>query len=620
MEMKKIILFLQELNYLKPTKMKKILCFISLISFGFAVNAQYAWVSQATGFTPVSTGVRNVSVVDANVVWIASYDGSGGNANRSDFSRTLDGGLNWAAGTVPVPASYNWSMIHAHNADTAWAMFYDAVANAKGGIYITTDGGASWAQQDSGIIYNSSTSFPNVVYFWDGLQGVAMGDPSANEFEIYTTVDAGNTWTAVADSLIPDPLAGEFGIVNHFSVVGDNFWFDTNKGRVYKSADRGLTWSVASTGITVPANGAIDICFYDANSGLARLYAPITGTSTMYTTSDGGATWNSATPTGVFFGADVKHVPGTPARLISTGSDFTNGFIGSSFSEDGGLTWTIFETDAQRTAIGAADSNNIWAGGFSTDPFNGGIFKYTYVTPVACGDTNITPGTPTANASLICPGDTLTITTTGVYAPANGAYSGVSWVISSADITGSTDPLNDVSFITSYTFTYPAPATSFRQLVSDGTFIGVSIPYGIYYWTPVVFGNAIAVNSPPVFLQDLALDPACTYTGTSVAVNVNDGTDPGCTIGIGEIKNQSLSVGGYFNGASTLDLTVYATKNEKANLTVIDLTGRVVLNSSMDLNLGENKKLINAAQFGSGIYLVKVETASLKAITKIVKQ
>ena len=108
--------------------MKKQLLFIASFLISLGVNAQAVWVSEATGFTDVSSGVFNVSAIDTNTVWISSYDGSGGMANRSDYSRTLDGGATWVAGTVPTPAGYNWSMINAVDANNAWALFYDGIA------------------------------------------------------------------------------------------------------------------------------------------------------------------------------------------------------------------------------------------------------------------------------------------------------------------------------------------------------------------------------------------------------------------------------------------------------------------------------------------------------------
>ncbi len=596
--------------------MKKILLFIALFFAGFAIQAQYVWVPQATGFADVSSGVFNVSAVDSNVVWISSYDGSGAAATRNDYSRTVDGGQTWVPGTTGCPSNYAWSMIHAYNADTAWAMYYNATAGAGGGIFFTGDGGSTWTQQGVGTIFNA-TSFPDVVYFWGGLQGLAMGDPNTSEFEIYTTTDAGTTWVPVPGANIPDPLAGEYGIVDHFSVFGNTIWFDTNKGRVYKSTDFGVTWTVASTGITIPANGAMDICFYDASNGLARLYNGTTGVNIVKSTNDGGTTWNTMTPSGNFWGSDVKYVPGTTSRLISTGA--ATGFIGSSYSDDGGLNWIDIETSAQRTALGVVDSNHIWAGGFTSSPTFGGIFKFTFVPPVACTDPSINTGITTANDTIICPGDTLTVTSTGVFAPNSGDYSGVSWVITSADITGNTDPLNDPSLIASYNFNFPAPATSFRQFINDGTFIGNTVPYGTYFWTPVVFGNAVAAVNPPNFLSDLTLDPTCTHAGISIMIQVLDGTDPLCAVGVAEPVSQVFSVNAYINDGQELNLNIHAQANEKAQIKIMDLTGRLVYSQSAGLNKGLNKARINTNGFGAGLYLVVVETATQRAVTKISK-
>lgn len=603
--------------------MKKSLFFIALFLAGFAVNAQYGYINQATGYTIPSTGVRNVSAIDSNVAWIASYDGSGAAGNRTDYSRTTNGGLNWTPGTTPAPASHNWSMIHAHNADTAWAMYYNAIVGTGGGIWFTGDGGTSWVKQDSingdpvKKAFNAS-SFPDIVYFWDGLNGISIGDPNTVEFEIYTTNDAGNSWIPVDTANIPNPLSLEYAIVDHYAVVGDTFWFDTNKGRVYRSVDHGITWTVSNTGITVPANGAIDICFYNGSNGIARLYDGVAGTNIMKTTSDGGDSWVAATPTGNFFGSDVAHIPGTPSRLISTGA--ATGFIGTSFSDDGGLTWIDFEIAAQRTAIGAVDTNHIWVGGFNTDALTGGIFLYAYIPAVSCTDTNITTGITSVTDTLVCPGDTMFVTATGVFSPNEGSASGVSWLVSRIDISGTTNPQADTSIILVYNFDFPAPVNSTRRFINDGANIGSTFPYGVYFWTPVVFGNATVINIPPASLNDLTLDPSCTYVGTSIMVHVLGATDPLCGVGIPENNSKALSVTGNFNDGQNLNLIINSDKTEKATIRVFDITGRMVFENGYEITNGVNNETISAADFGSGIYIVQVETARAISVSKIVRQ
>ncbi|HRH65419.1 MAG TPA: T9SS type A sorting domain-containing protein [Bacteroidia bacterium] len=506
--------------------MKRQLLIAALFLVSLGASAQYVWLSQSTGLIPVSSGVRFVSVVDSNTAWISTYDGSGGGANRTDFSRTTDGNT-WTPGNIPLGPDYDWSMIFGLNADTAWAVFYNATNGSGGGIWKTTDAGLNWTQQGGGSIFDAN-SFPNVVHFWDADNGFAMGDPNPSDFEIYTTSDGGTTWIPVPGANIPPALNGEYGIVGHYNVHGDTIWFDTNVGRVFRSIDRGQNWTVASTGLTIPANNAMDICFYNNLDGLARVYNGTTGANTMKVTHDGGDTWTTAVPVGNFFGSDVKWVPGTQSTLVSTGA--ATGFIGSSYSADGGLNWVDMETADQRTALGIADSIHMWTGGFTADAQTDGIYKWVFIPSISCSDASISPGTATGSDTAVCGNDTATFTSTGVVAPTIGDFSGVSWVISSADISGSSDPLNDPSLVASYRFTFPAPATSTRTFINDGTLIGGQVPYGVYYWTPVVFGNAVQASAgTPVFLGDLALDPNCTYAGTSIQLHVYDPLSPACT-------------------------------------------------------------------------------------------
>lgn len=590
---------------------------LSMIGIG-AFSQTASWVSQASNFTPVSSGVRYVSAVDSNVVWICSYDGSGGGANRQDFSRTTNGGALWTAGTTGAPTNYDWSMIYGVNADTAFAMYFDAVAGSGGGIWRTTDGGATWTQLGVGSIFNAN-SFPDVVHFWNSNDGWAMGDPNNGYFEMYTTHDGGNTWTRVPQANIPANLSGEYGIVGHYSVIGDNIWFDTQKGRVYRSNDRGQTWRVSSTGITVPSTGAIDICFYSASQGIARLYTATTGVSIVKTTSDSGATWTTLATTGNFWGSDVKYVPGTVSKLVSTGADATNGFTGSSYSNDGGATWVDIESGTQRTALGIADSSHMWCGGFTSSPTAGGIYKYTIIPSITCGDPLISAGTVTATDTFICDGETVTITASGVYAPTVGDFAGVSWVVTSADISGSGDPLNEPSIVASYGFLFPAPATAGVNFTNDGTLIGGGVGYGLYYWTPVVFGNA--TGTAPTFLGDLTLDLNCVYTGNSIAVYVADPNDSACTgVGVSEVNKAGMNLTAFQTGESSINIRFAAERSGVAALQIVDMAGRVIYNTeNQPITKGINFVRLNTP-VSAGTYIVKANVNGTVAATKFVKQ
>lgn len=593
--------------------MKKQLLLLAALSLSvLGASAQGTWVPQATGFPSVSTGVFNISVCDSATVWISSYDGApGGLGVFRDYSATIDGGATWIPGVVPAPTSHAWSMIHGLDATTAWACMYNATVGSGGGIWKTTDGGVNWAQQGVGTIYNA-TSFPNVVHFWDANTGFTMGDPNPSAFEIYTTTDGGTTWVPVPSANIPAPLAGEYGIVNHYEVIGNTVWFDTNKGRVYKSVDQGVNWTVSSTGIVVPANSAFDICFYDANNGLARLYNGTSGINTsIKRTTDGGATWTNGTITGNMFGSDLAYVPGTVSRIVSTGA--ATGFIGSSYSDDGGLNWVDIETAAQRTALGVWDINTMWAGGFTTSPSSDGIFKYEILTAVACGDPSIASGVVSALDSTICFGDTLFVTTANPESPTVGAVFGWSMIVSTTDISFNTDPLLQPGIIGGTgVLTPPLAANITTTLINDGA----SFIAGDYYFTPVVYGNAVGSGTN---ITAYTLDPACTYTGQSVLITLYDVAEPLCLIGVNELNGSVLSMNAYQFNENQVSLNLVSAKQNDVSMNIYDLTGRVVMTKELNLTQGPNSFVLDVTSLNTGAYVIRVNDNNSIKTSKLVR-
>src|SRR5436190_18660932 len=207
--------------------MKKLILIFSFFLTYENSNAQGVWVSQATGFTTVSSGVRNISVVDTSVVWICPYDGSGGGFPRQDYSRTIDGGAHWQAGVTPAPAVWEYAMIEGSSATSAWAVYYNAALSPAGNgqVWHTTNGGTSWTQQGANAIYTTlGQSFPNVIHFFDDNNGVIIGDPIGGEFEIYTTTNGGTNWVVVPGANIANPENNEAGWTTHISTFGDNVW------------------------------------------------------------------------------------------------------------------------------------------------------------------------------------------------------------------------------------------------------------------------------------------------------------------------------------------------------------------------------------------------------------
>ena len=130
----------------------------------------------------------------------------------------------------------------------AYAAVFPKSMTVTGGIWKTIDGGATWTKQPTAQFNSPNYSFTNHVYFWNANEGVAMGDAADGYFEIYTTSNGGELWTRVPSSPVLIPLAeNEYGINGNFIVNGDTIWALTLFGRLLKSVDKGLHWTVSQT-------------------------------------------------------------------------------------------------------------------------------------------------------------------------------------------------------------------------------------------------------------------------------------------------------------------------------------------------------------------------------------
>lgn len=361
-----------------------------LLLTGFAlvsiVTQAQSWVPQATKF-PANFGVDELVIVDPNTVWTFAYDGSGGGTYPKIISKTTNGSTWTASNITGLPATALVSDISAIDASNAWIVTAPSgtVASANG-IWKTSNGGTTWTRQNAAGQYTNASSFANHVYFWDADNGWTSGDPVAGKFEMFKTSNGGATWTSVPGALAPES-SDEFTYVGVKKVVGDNIWVGTSTGRVLRSNDRGTTWAgdsspVLDFGGVITAGSSGSFAFKNASNGL--LLAVDGDSAFLYSTADGGASWDPVTPNGTWFFGDIAYVPGTPNTYVSTGinSNAEQG-TGSSYSTDGGLTWTIIDNipgveGGQRGKVQFLNPTTGWCGYFSDGPAgSAGIFKFS---------------------------------------------------------------------------------------------------------------------------------------------------------------------------------------------------------------------------------------------------
>ncbi len=339
---------------------KTLYLFPSILLYSTLCWAQ--WQPQTvTGVNP-NHSILSIAAVDENTVWAvvdSIYEGTPVSFTPK-FLRTTDGGATWKAGTVTGGKNFFLMDIAAIDSNTAWATANN-FTGFGGGIYKTTNGGASWTRQ---------ISTPCVfIYFFDAQNGVQV-----NLTGIGRTTNGGTTWQTVAN--VPPALPNEFNLIyssnNARAQAGDTIWVGTSKGRVYRSANRGQTWTVAQT--SLGQNAVIhSLAFRNGRNGLAA--SAHDGTSfknQMAQTTDGGVTWTTITAPPSPMLTSIAYVPGTANSHVLVSATFRPG---SSYTSDGGANWTNVDNGRYYSAVAFVSPTVGWAGGNTSATF-GGMYKW----------------------------------------------------------------------------------------------------------------------------------------------------------------------------------------------------------------------------------------------------
>ena len=334
------------------------------------VNAQF-WSEKATGFTAANRTLSSISIVNTSVIWAIALDNSAApDYTIKEFTKSTDGGETWTPGTINLGANTSGlgiTSISAISDQIAWISAAPDVSDF-GGVWKTTDGGLTWTKQTTALFNNPIDSYTSFVHFWDASNGVTGGDTENGTFEIYTTSNGGNNWNRVIGANIPPSLVGEMGYVGVTSVVGNIFWFGTSAGRIFKSIDKGLSWTVTQTPSTDFNLGLDRFTFSDANNGL---FMDHNNTTTLYKTTDGGNNWTSITTPG-FYKTNIAYIPGTSTVIAGAAA---NPF-GSSYSTDNGSTWTTIDSGVFHGTLAFLNDSFGFSAGINTNATTGGISKF----------------------------------------------------------------------------------------------------------------------------------------------------------------------------------------------------------------------------------------------------
>nr|WP_293301236.1 oxidoreductase [Allomuricauda sp.] len=222
--------------------------------------------------------------------------------------------------------------------NTSTDFFMLSVANPAL-LYKTGDRGKMevvYKEEGEGVFYDA-------MAFWNGEEGIAVGDTVNGCLSIVLTTNGGQTWSKISCENLPEGVEGEgaFAASNsNIAIAGNHVWIGTTEGRIYHSSDKGATWSVQQSPIIheEPTQGIYSMAFYNESIGFAiggDYTQPDANTANKMVTQDGGKTWDLiADGQDPGYKSCVQFVPNSEGeRLVAVG------FTGISYSANGGESW-----------------------------------------------------------------------------------------------------------------------------------------------------------------------------------------------------------------------------------------------------------------------------------------
>jgi photosystem II stability/assembly factor-like uncharacterized protein len=338
--------------------------------FFLLILCQISIAQWAPNYTfPNSAWIWQPFPVNENVLWgeIEYNNGEGG------FFRTSDGGVNWSNDTLP-DVNYTTS-INARSAATAFYTIGSLTNVSK--VLKTMDGGSSWIIQTTAF---GNNNFIDFIYFFDDNNGCVLGEPVGGYLEVYTTTNGGNNWIRVPNSNIPVSLANEIPIYRAHSVFSNTIWVpvsvsNTNQFRIYKSTDKGYTWTISNTFATSSINLLpTSIAFQSQLEGLLILSKFNINNSSyqILKTTDGGTNWLNINFPLAIEPAFICNIPGTSQGYLVTAP--LNNF-GSAYTLDGGNNWQLIENTLDLCLPKFTSSSSGWSVRWFYDAST--IYKWT---------------------------------------------------------------------------------------------------------------------------------------------------------------------------------------------------------------------------------------------------
>ena len=296
-------------------------------------DCTYSWSPQKSG-TKVS--LYTCKAVNELVCWAAGDDAT--------VLRTTDGGINWLNAN-PHPGIIIGEVRNMEALDETTTLV-TTESQASTAVYKTTDGGNSWNE-----VYANTEGFIKGIRMLDPVNGIAIGNPISDIWNVLLTTDGGNTWQPSSNR--PSANIIHQAVHNSFQVSMPNIYWGTSFTSIFRSTDGGITYNEYET----TGAGIYIFSLFINSSGIG-----LAASTEMSRSTDGGITFQPHSVPGY----------GNINGIESSGSNFW--FIRGEkifHSTDDGLNWIDEYTTPSTLTLNHMDfPNNLnecqmgWAVGY----------------------------------------------------------------------------------------------------------------------------------------------------------------------------------------------------------------------------------------------------------------
>lgn len=298
-------------------------------------NAGITWKPIFDSEAVYSTGDVSIDPSNSNTIWVGTGENNGGRhlSFGDGVYRSLDGGQTWKNMGLKKSEHISDIIIHPNDSNTVWVSSQGPLWSKGGqrGLFKTNDGGETWEHVLKVDEWTGVTSLvidsrnPDKLYAasWQRQRTLPAYVGTGPGSAIHTSDDGGKTWRKLTKGL-PETDMGKIGLaiskINP-DVVYAGIEINQRKGGLYRSADRGESWSKMSDAVAGGTGPHYYQEIFADPHRFDRIY--MASNYTQYS-DDGGKTW---TP----LNSKNKHVDDHAIAFHPTDPDFM--LVGS----DGGI-------------------------------------------------------------------------------------------------------------------------------------------------------------------------------------------------------------------------------------------------------------------------------------------